>query len=162
MRAQNKDAQYQPPSTSQPQSDENTPHISSLHYALSYAVISCVVQMALTERHTSMHPQLPFQVIGWGASSASEACPASTTIGRAPADSETTLAWLLFPLHCHCPGAPDGGCIASSCPLILHRLLRYTYTAPKVPRTRHSRFRYCPIYGVSCIDGSPCAATCYP
>jgi hypothetical protein len=41
--------------------------------------------------------------------------------------------------------------------IILRRLLRYTYLSTyllTLPRTRHSRIRYCPIYGVSCIDGS--------
>jgi hypothetical protein len=75
-----------------------------------------------------MHSQLPFQIIGPG-SSASEASSAPTTIGRAPADSETTFAWP-FPLHRQCSGPTDGGMhriIGGIVSIILRRLLRYTY-----------------------------------
>jgi hypothetical protein len=104
-----------------------------------------------------MHSQLLSQFIGPG-SSASEACPAPTTIGCAQADSETTLAWL-FPCIA---SARDRQMVGAS----HHRWHCVHHTAPPVkiylspqyllavPRTRHSRSRYCPIYGVSCIDGS--------
>jgi hypothetical protein len=107
--------------------------------------------------HRTMHSQLPSQFIGPG-SSASEACPAPTTIGCAQADSETTLAWL-FPCIA---SARDRQMVGAS----HHRWHCVHHTAPPVkiylspqyllavPRTRHSRSRYCPIYGVSCIDGS--------